>query len=159
MRATLLQCLQVSVACLSASLERWLLLKLGKLLSTKLPLELLHSQAFLQLLQSLLLLPLLFLLEYQDLLLVLMLLEPGRLRPRQQSRNWRMMRQARGRGHLLLVGLMKTELLFLLDKLLLLELQKAETFLVSKLLLLLLLLLQQLLFLGQSQLPFSLPEF
>lgn len=54
---------------------------------------------------------------------------------------------------------MKTELLFLLDKLLLLELQKAETFLVSKLLLLLLLLLQQLLFLGQSQLPFSLPEF
>lgn len=122
------------------------------------PFKLLHSQAFLQLLQSFLLLPFLFLLEHQDLLLMLMLLmEPGRLRPRQQSLGLGMMRQAWGRGHLLLVDLMKTELLFLLDKLLLLKLQKAETFLISKLLLLLL--LQQLLFLCQSQLPFPLPEF
>ena len=68
-----------------------------------------------------------------------------------------MMHQARRWGHLLLMGLLKTELLFLLNELLLLKLQKAETFLISKLLLLLL--LQQLLFLRQSQLPLSLPEF
>ena len=54
----------------------------------------------------------------------MLLMEPGRLRPRQQRLSLRVMCQARGRGHLLLVGLLKTELLFLLDKLLLLKLQK-----------------------------------